>query len=292
MVNSTSLLKSLPIGTSRTLIRWHQAGLIPPPSVTTHPSGRGKMSYWPDWIVDRCRRILDMKKQGYTLTAIRDALGSDWQSEEKAWNARQNRSSGLKVVSTSISKLTAKLRRRIAEATWKRVCLSTNQPVLPGTQLHRSFVLPLIETDLLEIAFIDAVRGFRVFLLYDGAAVSIVRDVDIGVRLGMASDRGVFVVIPVLAELRSVAAELSIEMPPHPLMLPCHEFEHEHNGRAERKKFRIAGDCEVIVQSDTVPNVSDSTSDAPILSTMTTERPRRVVIRGQRRDTDAEHDGK
>jgi hypothetical protein len=67
MITSSELLKGAGIKTPKTLTRWHQQGIIPKPRIKTHPSGRGKVAYWPDWVLGKCKRIRQLQKAGYSL---------------------------------------------------------------------------------------------------------------------------------------------------------------------------------------------------------------------------------
>jgi len=67
MITTHELLQRTGIKSAKTLTRWHQAGIIPEPVIGTHPSGRGKIGYWQDWVVDRCVRVLDLRQQGHSL---------------------------------------------------------------------------------------------------------------------------------------------------------------------------------------------------------------------------------
>jgi hypothetical protein len=69
----------------KTLTRWHQKGLIPPPAVETHPSGRGKIAYWPAWIIFRIREVKAGLAAGSSLDELASTLSRDWQAEEKRW---------------------------------------------------------------------------------------------------------------------------------------------------------------------------------------------------------------
>jgi hypothetical protein len=84
-ISTADLLKACDIRSSKTLTRWHQRKLIPPPSIQTHPNGRGKMSYWPAWVPHRIRDVKKRLAGGSTLEQIADELGSDWAAEEKKW---------------------------------------------------------------------------------------------------------------------------------------------------------------------------------------------------------------
>ena len=60
---------------AKTLTRWSNRGIIPKPAVQTHPSGRGKIGYWPDAVLDRCLRIVALRKEGHSIEAAVALLG-------------------------------------------------------------------------------------------------------------------------------------------------------------------------------------------------------------------------
>ncbi len=93
-VSSQEIMEATGIQNSVTLTRWHQMNLIPKPIVETHPSGRGKMSYWPEWVLQRCLRIKQLRAKGIQLDAIKEFLGTDWKTESdryaKSYNFAEN----------------------------------------------------------------------------------------------------------------------------------------------------------------------------------------------------------
>jgi DNA-binding transcriptional MerR regulator len=60
---------------AKTLTRWANRGIIPRPAISTHPSGRGKIGYWPDAVLDRCLRIVQLRKQGHSVESALAMLG-------------------------------------------------------------------------------------------------------------------------------------------------------------------------------------------------------------------------
>ena len=74
MITSKEILLGTGIQSGKTLTRWYQRGLIPKPEVRIHPSGNGKMAYWPSWVLNRCVRIKDLVARGRSLDEISDLL--------------------------------------------------------------------------------------------------------------------------------------------------------------------------------------------------------------------------
>lgn len=74
MISTADILRATGLRSSKTLSRWAKAGVIPEPTVGTHPSGRGKTSYWPDWVLDRCIAIRELQKKGHSLRSAAMAL--------------------------------------------------------------------------------------------------------------------------------------------------------------------------------------------------------------------------
>jgi DNA-binding transcriptional MerR regulator len=66
MITSVELSKKTGLAI-KTLSRWAARGIIPKPAVGTHPNGRGKIGYWPDSVLDRCQRIVALRKKGHEL---------------------------------------------------------------------------------------------------------------------------------------------------------------------------------------------------------------------------------
>ena len=61
----------------KTLTRWHKGGHIPKPEVGQHPSGRGKMGYYPKHVLALVRRIVALKKEGQPLKQAASQAGHE-----------------------------------------------------------------------------------------------------------------------------------------------------------------------------------------------------------------------
>jgi hypothetical protein len=67
VITSKQILKATRLKSPKTLTRWANAGIIPRPRIGTHPKGRGKIAYWPDWVLERCQQIVKLQRQGHSL---------------------------------------------------------------------------------------------------------------------------------------------------------------------------------------------------------------------------------
>jgi len=78
VITTTEIIEATGLS-AKTLTRWHKRGIIPEPLVRNHPSGRGKIGYWPDWVLDRVQRIQTLRAKGHSLqSALFVAEGQRW----------------------------------------------------------------------------------------------------------------------------------------------------------------------------------------------------------------------
>jgi len=80
MITTTELAKRTRLSV-KTLGRWTDQAVLPKPEIGTHPSGRGKVGFWPDWTVDYCLRIIALRKTG---SSLQDAAGTAMQERCEA----------------------------------------------------------------------------------------------------------------------------------------------------------------------------------------------------------------
>ncbi len=66
MITTTELVERTGLNV-KTLTRWAEKGILPTPRVGTHPSGRGKIGYWPEWTADFCTRLRELRAEGIGL---------------------------------------------------------------------------------------------------------------------------------------------------------------------------------------------------------------------------------
>ena len=71
MKTSAEIMSATGIKSTHTLIRWQKAGLIPKSSSAVHPSGRGRVSMWEDWVIGRCEAIIEARNRGDSIQTIK-----------------------------------------------------------------------------------------------------------------------------------------------------------------------------------------------------------------------------
>lgn len=73
-VTAADILKVVPV-TRKTLWLWQKKyGFFPDPSKEAHPGGKGIVGYYPQWVLERCKRVYALQKKGYTIAIIKDIL--------------------------------------------------------------------------------------------------------------------------------------------------------------------------------------------------------------------------
>ena len=173
-ITSQDILKATGIGNIVTLTRWHQMGLIPPPDVRTHPHGRGKMAYWPDWVLERCVRIKQLRKAGKKLSEIRLLLGDDWKRETQEFNRRRYR---FAEASERLDRQAALVNLRDAVDRLLRDWTASQQ------QLLRKASVPFIAEGIVEKAISLMEQGANPVLVIDRTEVLVAADFIVGQQL-------------------------------------------------------------------------------------------------------------
>jgi hypothetical protein len=64
MLTTQEILKRTGLKTRHTLTTWHKAGLITPPKIMKHPSGKGVHAVWPDEVLEQCMKLATLRKPG------------------------------------------------------------------------------------------------------------------------------------------------------------------------------------------------------------------------------------
>ena len=154
----------------KTLTRWSNQGIIPKPAVQTHPSGRGKIGYWPDSVLDRCLRIVQLRKQGHSLSTALVMLGME-DVQQCLANVKQPTFADLlaqkKVHANGMEvDLLEVFQAAIAEDVWNSVLDRDHRPAILTQLVAKDRHLSRIALRLME-------AGYSPFLTFDGTTVRV-----------------------------------------------------------------------------------------------------------------------
>jgi DNA-binding transcriptional MerR regulator len=239
MITSKDILETTGIKSAKTLTRWHQRGLIPPPVVRTHPSGRGKMSYWPDWVMGRCTKIVELQREGYSFQAISKQLDV---LDRPPLDAAAKK--GYESISDFFAKQTVRIHgQEVTQAfALRMVVLASVQQFVSDSDSQRALFAKIEEIDAVDLALRLARSGFNPILLWDGEDLEIVPDFLIGRRLSNSSKPGrAFVVAPVMPALRGASPFIKELVGTHSSVWPAPKVWMDHDGRVIEYVFSAGG---------------------------------------------------
>ena len=192
-VTSRDIMKSLEIKNVKTLTRWHQSGVIPEPTVETHPDGVGRIACWPDWVLDHCRVIKQLTGNGQTLQQVAETFGSNW--EEIARRYRQYKFSEVTKKMDLDNKFLA-LRESIEQELARE--LGDIRERLQATSI------PPITRDLLSRAMELVQDGFNPVLVVTSQRLVVTPDFLVGLHLSDHFDNPKsLLVVPLYSKIKS-----------------------------------------------------------------------------------------
>ena len=81
-VTAADILAVVPI-TRKTLWLWQKKyKFFPDPVKEPHPKGKGIAGYYPNWVLDRCKKVFSLQRQGYKIAMISEILKKE--AEDKS----------------------------------------------------------------------------------------------------------------------------------------------------------------------------------------------------------------
>lgn len=238
-VTSRDILRATGITNVATLVRWHgQESLIPPPEIRTHPDGRGKMAYWPEWVLHRCVRIKQLRKEGMSLAEIRQFLGYDWETAARNYGRKYR-----------FAEASQRIDQNAALANLREVI---EHHVLQWMKSQRTAILKTtvqtIAADTIEKAITMLEQGINpVFVLTSDTAVL---TADFAVSLHLSRCRSIeesFMVIPVWKELSAYLNKVAI-VPEKPAVYPASRVVRRSNSSCEEAEVVVMDSLEFEVQ--------------------------------------------
>ena len=222
MVSSKDILSQTGLKNIKTLTRWYKAGIIPEPLIRTHPSGRGKMAYWPDWVLDRCIRLVELQKQGHSLrSAIMQLdiervvdITKDIEEQPSISDVLESKSFTLKNGQTTnllnifFAVITQNIKKLISD------------PDAINALLSKMKEMKIID---LAMSFLKA--GYNPVLVFDGSDIDITTDFMVSHHLSYKPQKGkVIVVVQLLGPVQKAFSIIGRQFPDIPdgsLALPA-----------------------------------------------------------------------
>jgi hypothetical protein len=214
MITSKEILEHTGLKSTKTLTRWYRRGIIPKPSVHTHPSGRGKIAYWPDWVLERCVKLVELQKQGHSLQSA--VMMAQMEHLEEA----------IKYVKEkpSISEMLANKRVALEDGRtislldiFLSVILSKVKELVTNRDLQATILNKLKEQKALDLAMGFLGNGYNPVLIFDGADLRITPDFVISHWLtDDTTERRCYLVLPLLPSLRKACSMMGRELPVSP----------------------------------------------------------------------------
>jgi len=212
MVSSREILEKTGIKSAKTLTRWHQRGLIPPPEIRTHPSGRGKMAYWPAWVLRRIDEVRALLNDGMSLEDIADKLGADWQAEEKRLTRNRR---DLRCAVENERRRDA--RDRFVEAIAEKIYDSLRRMGVERPGIFGKLAKSLSSRALVKRALELMQQEFTPVLVIVGDRINVTADFRIGDICGGTETSGQpLLVVPIREEILAAYSQVNIKLPLEP----------------------------------------------------------------------------
>jgi len=219
VVSSKEILEKTGIKSGITLTRWHKQGFIPPPLVRTHPSGRGKMGYWPDWVLERCIGIVRMRRQGYTVREATMLLDLEKTREEFEEDSKEP------FITDELEKKSIKLRsgRKVSLLDiFVSFILEELRPLITERSIRDAIVTRFKQQKGLDLALNLFDAGYNPILWFDGINLEIVPDFLVGHLLSYKPASGrAHVVVQLLKPLEKAFSMLDKKLEVASLAYPA-----------------------------------------------------------------------
>lgn len=219
MITSKQILEVTGLKSQKTLTRWVNSGIIPKPLIGTHPSGRGKIAYWPDAVLDRCKRIVELQRQGHTLGSALATI------EHERMLRLIERTETAPDVSKVLSEKKVKLsgEREVDLGSFVAVFVAKEaESVVPDAALRRKLVAAIRAGGVAAQGLQFASAGYNPVCLFDGDQIEVVPDFLVGHRLSEEKPLApAWIVIPLLPPLRKAFSVLGGDLPAQPNARPA-----------------------------------------------------------------------
>ena len=173
------------------------------------------MSYWPDWVMDRCLRIVELQKQGHSLESAFRTMELE-RIERLVEEAASDPTDALDEVTVQFGdrKIT------LLEAFTLEV-MGTARDLLPGVLADKGLYERLKAERVVAMALQLLAAGYNPIALDDGEVARTVPDFLVSHLLAGDSSARPLIVLPLLPALRKAFARLGQELPMEPKAMPA-----------------------------------------------------------------------
>ncbi|MCH7728880.1 MAG: MerR family transcriptional regulator, partial [Planctomycetes bacterium] len=218
-VSSKDILEKTGISSIKTLTRWYQRGLIPPPEIGTHPAGRGKLAYWPEWVLERCLTIRKLTRAKKSLDEVQHLLSCEWADEERKWKKKQRKWKKKRRGEYDLAAASEQLLYDQCVISFLEAADDKISPML-ADKYHQKLGRRL-NSEMAKIALKHVQAGFNPVLVFDGDELSIVPDFLVTQLLSNAKG-GLqsLVVVPIFDEVVTSFSPCDIGLPSAPTVTP------------------------------------------------------------------------
>ena len=235
-VTSREILDKLGLESARTLRRWRELNLIPPPETDTHPSGRGRIASWPRWVLDRCLEIRRLTREGHTLKEIGEMLGSDWEKLGSDWE-KAKRKRRYRFQEAMLAREREMRQFRLEEIVRRRLRKLIRH-------YDEKYYAGLVTLDILDHAVELADNGYNPVFVVTEKRVTVVPDFLVSQHLAAATDNEPLLVIPIGNLVLTDDADHNATV------RPASKIVRKAGSSSSQESYRYSGDWEFKMLDD------------------------------------------
>lgn len=230
MVTKDEILRKTGIS-PRSLARLQEQGIIPRPELRPHPRGRGRLGYYPDDVLDRVKKIEELKRQGHSIYSAA-AIAKNQQSQESVNHldyALDGEEELLKIPTRWIKlhdgnkvDLHIGFLKQLNEAFEK---------LLPEGDLRNTVLSRVGSSKVFDHALGFLSGGINPVLVYSGNAAYVMPDFMLIQNLSrLSSETGCFLAVQLLPVIRDTYRELGLASNPQIGIKPTMKVEVYEDG--------------------------------------------------------------
>lgn len=254
-VTSQQIMSAIEFVNPKTLVRWHQKKLIPPPDIQMHPNGNGRISYWPDWVLEHCRYIKKAAEGGIRHSELAREFNEDWEEVKKRYvTSKLGHAEGGNSPTSKRRYILSVESARLERQEFRYVLSKTIDTLIAGNypdlrvQLNKATIRD--NTDALVHQALDLLKqGITPVLLISARSSLVTPDFSIGPLIADAIDlKEPFVVVPLIDMI--LDTHIHVQRPWAPRFSPSHCAEMQTKARTMRREFSMDENCHVVWEDE------------------------------------------